>query len=155
MVTKYLVSAKIYLLTKSPLESPKSHHKYFLSLCLFHCVCFPAVNKIWLYPTQIIFKCLIKKPYLSSDMCEKKLGLTDVMQLLHCYIDDLNQHAVVFSKEVQMVYRLFLVNCYLLHVPRLPSQACRPWVCRVCHGTPRFWQISQPYFNQGGQIMPT
>ena len=21
-------------------------------------------------------------------------------------------------------------------------QACRPWVCRVCHGTPRFWQIS-------------
>jgi hypothetical protein len=22
------------------------------------------------------------------------------------------------------------------------SQACRPWVCRVCHGTPRFWQIS-------------
>ena len=23
-------------------------------------------------------------------------------------------------KEVQIVYRLFLVNCYLLHVPRLP-----------------------------------
>ena len=22
------------------------------------------------------------------------------------------------------------------------SQACCPWVCRVCHGTPRFWQIS-------------
>ena len=21
-------------------------------------------------------------------------------------------------------------------------QACRPWVCRVCLGTPRFWQIS-------------
>ena len=28
----------------------------------------------------------------------------------------------IFSKEVQIVYRLFLVNCYLLHVPRLPSQ---------------------------------
>ena len=26
------------------------------------------------------------------------------------------------SKEVKIVYRLFLVNCYLLHVPRLPSQ---------------------------------
>ena len=26
------------------------------------------------------------------------------------------------SKEVQIVYRLLLVNCYLLHVPRLPSQ---------------------------------
>ena len=26
------------------------------------------------------------------------------------------------SKEVQIVYRLFLVNCYLLHVPRLPFQ---------------------------------
>ena len=28
----------------------------------------------------------------------------------------------VVRKEVQIVYRLFLVNCYLLHVPRLPSQ---------------------------------
>jgi hypothetical protein len=36
-----------------------------------------------------------------------------------------------------------------------PLQSRRPWVCRVCHGTPRFWQISLPYFNQGGQIMPT
>ena len=26
------------------------------------------------------------------------------------------------NKEVQIVYRLFLVNCYLLHVSRLPSQ---------------------------------
>ena len=25
-------------------------------------------------------------------------------------------------KKVQIVYRLFLVNCYLLHVPRLPFQ---------------------------------
>ena len=32
-----------------------------------------------------------------------------------------NQGLVVFSKEVQIVYSLFLVNCYLLHVPRLPS----------------------------------
>ena len=22
------------------------------------------------------------------------------------------------------------------------TQACRPWVCRVSHVTPRFWQIS-------------
>ena len=26
------------------------------------------------------------------------------------------------SKEVKIVYRWFLVNCYQLHVPRLPSQ---------------------------------
>ena len=26
------------------------------------------------------------------------------------------------TKEVQIVYRLFLVNCYILHVPSLPSQ---------------------------------
>ena len=26
------------------------------------------------------------------------------------------------NKEVKIVYRLFLVSCYLLHVPRLPSQ---------------------------------
>ena len=25
-------------------------------------------------------------------------------------------------KEVQIIYRLFLVNCYLLHVPKLPFQ---------------------------------
>ena len=34
-------------------------------------------------------------------------------------------------KEVQIVYRLFLVNWYLLHVPRLPSQPAsivRGWV---------------------------
>ena len=38
---------------------------------------------------------------------------------------------VCWSKEVQIVYRLFLVNCYLLHVPRLPSQPAgsgRGWV---------------------------
>ena len=37
----------------------------------------------------------------------------------------------IYGKEVQMVYRLFLVNCYLLHVPRLPSQPAsnvRGWV---------------------------
>ena len=34
-------------------------------------------------------------------------------------------------------------------------QACCPWGCRGCHGTPRFWQISKPYLNQGGQIMLT
>ena len=26
------------------------------------------------------------------------------------------------TKEIKIVYRLFLVNCYLLHVPRLPLQ---------------------------------
>ena len=29
---------------------------------------------------------------------------------------------VVVIEEVKIVYRLFLVNCYLLHVPRLPLQ---------------------------------
>ena len=34
-------------------------------------------------------------------------------------------------KEVQIIYRLFLVNCYLLHVSRLPSllaSSRRGWV---------------------------
>ena len=38
---------------------------------------------------------------------------------------------ILGPKEVQIVYRLFLVNCYLLHICRLPSQpACsgRGWV---------------------------
>ena len=33
------------------------------------------------------------------------------------------------------------------------QQGCRLWVGG--HGTPIVWQISQPYLNQGGQIMPT
>ena len=38
--------------------------------------------------------------------------------------DSLSKSAqiVLSNKEVQIVYRMFLVNCYLLHVPRLPSQ---------------------------------
>ena len=28
----------------------------------------------------------------------------------------------LLTKEVLKVYKLFLVNCYLLHVPRLPFQ---------------------------------
>ena len=35
---------------------------------------------------------------------------------------DGSYHVAIGAKEVQIVYRLFLVNCYLLHVPRLPSQ---------------------------------
>ena len=34
----------------------------------------------------------------------------------------LNTGPEVTHKEVQIVYRLLLVNCYLLHVPRVPSQ---------------------------------
>ena len=29
------------------------------------------------------------------------------------------------------------------------QQACRPWVCLVCHGTPNFWQISYPFQPRG------
>ena len=36
--------------------------------------------------------------------------------------DLLSMHCIVWFKEVQIVYRLFLVNCYLLQIPRLPSQ---------------------------------
>ena len=35
---------------------------------------------------------------------------------------DFSYFSQPWFKEVQIVYRLFLVNCYLLHVPRLPSQ---------------------------------
>ena len=29
-------------------------------------------------------------------------------------------------------------------------KGCHPRGCRGCHGTPRFWQISEPYLNRGG-----
>ena len=45
--------------------------------------------------------------------------------------------------------------CTWSHDPFVPLQACRSLGCRVCHGTPRFWQISKPFLNQEGQFMPT
>ena len=41
---------------------------------------------------------------------------------------------VVGPKMSTFCQRLYHINCQ--------RQACRPWVCRVCHGTPSFWQIS-------------
>ena len=40
---------------------------------------------------------------------------------------------------VQIVYRLFLVNCYLLHVPRLPSQPASNVGGLVIHLTGLNW----------------
>ena len=51
--------------------------------------------------------------------------------MLLCIIEVILLWLILRSKEVQIVYRLFLVNCYLLHVPRLPSQPAssgRGWV---------------------------
>ena len=49
-----------------------------------------------------------------------------VLQKLSRFSEDTQQTLSKLSeatlKEVKIVYRFFLVNCYLLHVPRLPSQ---------------------------------
>ena len=42
-------------------------------------------------------------------------------------------------KEVQIIYRLFLVNCYLLHVPRLSSQPASNMRDLVIHWTGLNW----------------
>ena len=46
-------------------------------------------------------------------------------------------------KQAKNAFFVFL-TCFRAYVgqPDNHIQACRPWVCRVCHGTPRFWQIS-------------
>ena len=50
-------------------------------------------------------------------------SLTRLLELFR-----LLQNVLIFMKsfskikEVQIIYMLFLVNCYLLYVPRLPSQ---------------------------------
>ena len=44
----------------------------------------------------------------------------------------------------------FLGSSWIL----LSKQGCRPWVCRVCHGTPRFWQISNPISTRGDRLCP-
>ena len=43
-----------------------------------------------------------------------------------------------FDDERTQICQKFVV----LPAARVPRQACRPWVCRVCHGTPNFWQIN-------------
>ena len=47
---------------------------------------------------------------------------SDIVLSAHCTCWWRQQRSDTNTKEVQIVYRLFLVNCYLLHVPRLPSQ---------------------------------
>ena len=41
---------------------------------------------------------------------------------------------------------LLVLSSWKVNIPENPIavmiQACRPLVCRVCHGTPKFWQIS-------------
>ena len=32
------------------------------------------------------------------------------------------QRRGVTTKEIEIIHRLFLVNCYILHIPRFPSQ---------------------------------
>ena len=59
--------------------------------------------------------------------------IEDICSYLHMtFLRNMFLHNIVFSKkEDQIVYRLFLVNCYLLHVPRLPFQlasSSRGWV---------------------------
>ena len=46
-----------------------------------------------------------------------KKGVWEIENLV-----SLSNLALADVKEVQIVYRLFLVNCYLLHIPSLPSQ---------------------------------
>ena len=57
-------------------------------------------------------------------------------------------------KEVQIVYRLFLVNCYLLHVPRLPSQLAnsrRGWgIDFICLELP--WEYIAITRNSHGRL---
>ena len=44
------------------------------------------------------------------------------MSLSKLHLKYFDHLSVTTTKEVQIVHRLFLVNCYLLHVPRLPSK---------------------------------
>ena len=41
--------------------------------------------------------------------------------------------------QSRVLYIAWVVTNYQYHHS---AQGRRPWVCRVCHGTPRFWQIS-------------
>ena len=57
--------------------------------------------------------------------------LTHTFELLQDLTFRLVIPTKVQTKEIKIIHRLFLVNCYLLHVPRLPSQPAstgRGWV---------------------------
>ena len=71
-----------------------------------------------------------------------------VLCIAICYVHPLIlRFRVLFYKTSNRLHQQILIvptKIFDILVPMRScySQACRPWVCRVCHGTPRFWQIS-------------
>ena len=80
-----------------------------------------------------------------------------ILDLLGMYFDA----AVVFVMNSSLFFRLavaILCNKYESCFFQTPDQimlmqGCRPWGCRSCHGTLRFWQISTSYLKWGGTVL--
>ena len=65
---------------------------------------------------------------ISAWISQQPLDL-EVPRSIYCFMDKiscthrtLNSICVALCKEIQIIYRLFLVNCNLLHVPRILFQ---------------------------------
>ena len=106
----------------------------------------PCFNFFHCLAAKLIKGIIHKLIHEMSSESIKSYQVTNELNRLICCTVKLSycEKATKFEKKKPISFKVYSV-----------MQACRPWVCRVCHGTPRFWQISLPYFNQGGQIMPT
>ena len=71
---------------------------------------------------EIRRKTFINATIMFESLLFSKIGPNFGGALCQTLVRDSGQRCKVQIKEVQIVYRLFLVNCYLLHVSKLPSQ---------------------------------
>ena len=88
-------------------------------------------------------------------MCQPKpKGNINYFQVaLHC-IALLQLETGVREQGFNKVYQCHLYMCPSRYqICTALFKACR--ILRGCHGNPMFWQICQPYLNQGGQNMPS
>ena len=92
-----------------------------------HCLIFFRSTLAWIVLRQGF---VVKKRYQSNDRDYIASHFCNWCSIFFVKSQSVNLDSVFFEATNK---------CLLLYSG---LQACRPWVCRVCHGTPRFWQIS-------------
>ena len=100
----------------------------FLRKKLWNCEKPPRRSTIWIDPN---FRKFLKSRLL-KDSRWKKVLVTDYSEM-YTYLT-FNNHKCKpnVKSSISDIWK----------IEKVEMQACRPWVRRVCHGTPRFWQIS-------------
>ena len=92
-------------------------------------------NAKWVWPSDLSTKVV---EYIGKWICYNISDLFLILLQVRC-----------FQLSYCLDLKCGILDTYLYFRPVVPGCAG----CAMAH--PEFWQISWPYFNQGGQIMPT